>query len=438
MKQFQKLLAQSMLWRGIYFATVILLNILLARSLGAASAGWVYYLTNIFTIVSLVASFNLVSGINYYAANQKIDATSLYWFSLASSLFATLITIVAVFFYFNTIQQTAILTRNTLLFFAGAYVAGILITDMVAVQFYARSNFWIPNLLMSLVQLVLCTFIWLKQNGFFSQAYLVTVYFATFLCTALVMLFVYAIIYKIKIKPTFPNWAQLKWLFKYALLSLAANLLFLLVYRIDYWFVHKSSTASEEDLGNYIMASKLGQMLLIIPQIMASAIFPQTASGINRVEINSSLGTVARLMALLYIVLIVFLAATGKYLLPFLFGSSYSNMYWPMLILLPGMFALSVLSLLSAYFSGKGNLRINILGAFIALAFVIVGNICFTNQYGIVAAAIISSIAYIINMLVSLRQFKRDYEIGIKDFLFLRKADFVWLKHLFTKDPNHA
>ena len=51
----------------------------------------------------------------------------------------------------------------------------------------------------------------------------------------------------------------LKIVIRYSLFALMANLIYFLVNRIDYWFVEHYCSA--EDLGNYIQASKLAQML---------------------------------------------------------------------------------------------------------------------------------------------------------------------------------
>ena len=65
------------------------------------------------------------------------------------------------------------------------------------------------------------------------------------------------------------------------LTALAANVVFFLVYKVDYMFVNYSPVCTAADLGNYIQVSKLGQMMLIIPQIIASVVFPRTASGMT-------------------------------------------------------------------------------------------------------------------------------------------------------------
>ena len=70
----------------------------------------------------------------------------------------------------------------------------------------------------------------------------------------------------------FPPGSILKNVIRYSLVALLANGIYFLVNRIDYWFVQYYCTA--KDLGNYIQASKLGQMMLILPSILGSTLFP--------------------------------------------------------------------------------------------------------------------------------------------------------------------
>lgn len=232
-----------------------------------------------------------------------------------------------------------------------------------------------------------------------------------------------------------PNSKHLGSLFRYSLVAMIANVIFFLVYRIDYLFVHSSPVCTEADLGNYIQVSKLGQMLLIVPQIIASVIFPRTASGIERKELNNSIMIIARLFSQLYLFIFLVILFVGTQLFTGLFGHTFDRMKLPFLILIPGIFSLSVLSLLSAYFSGKDKLRVNLTGALLALIFVIAGDYLFVPTYGILAAAAVSTIGYTINVGYALFIFYKDYSINLIDFFGWRRSDYAWLKTLLVTKP---
>ena len=212
-----------------------------------------------------------------------------------------------------------------------------------------------------------------------------------------------------------------------------ANLIFFLVYRIDYWFVHNNpATCTESDLGNYIQVSKLGQLFLIVPQIIASVIFPQSAGTVDRAEINKAVMIIARLFSQMFLVIIIITALFGRQLFTWVFGETFNRMQAPFIIIMPGIFCLSVLALLSAYFSGKGNLKTSVVGAAIALAVVVVGDYILVPMYGIIGAAIISTVGYFVNLLYPLMRFYKDYSLSWGDFFRWKKDDYHWLLSLIT------
>jgi O-antigen/teichoic acid export membrane protein len=102
--------------------------------------------------------------------------------------------------------------------------------------------------------------------------------------------------------------------------------------------------------------------------------------------------------------------------------------------LLPGIFGIAVLVLLSAYFSGKGKVGINVKGAVLALIVVITGDIIFIPKYGIYAAAIVSTIGYLVNLIYALWHFFNDYQLNYLLLFQFKTMDFFWLKKmLFNK-----
>lgn len=425
---FRRLLVQSLLWRGIYFITILLLNVVLARFLKASGAGWVYYLTNWFSLILLVASFSMESAVTYFASNAGVSNKRLAWLSVAWTLVVSVIIFFVLNIYFGDIRNSDEIDKNRYIYFALTYIAGILWLNFFTALFYAQKNFFLPNAIMVVFNLVL---IWIFLHPQRVNMDVLDVYFLFFLLVGFALMVTYLLKNRCLQELALPQWNDLQRLFRYAVVALAANLVFFLVYRIDYWFVRNSAVATAEDLGNYIQVSKLGQMMLIIPQILASAVFPHTASG-SRAEVNGKIIIISRILTQLYIAGFVVVACVGKWLFPFVFGATFNKMYAPMLLLMPGLLALSILVLLSAYFAGKGKVSVNLRGAMIALLFVAAGNYFFVNRYGIYAAAIISSVGYTINLLYSLYQFYRDYDVHLSEFFAWRRSDYQWITRLLT------
>lgn len=432
---FKKLLVQSLLWRSLYFTSVLLVNIFLSRFLQASAVGKLYYLTSIFWLMQLLVSLSLESGITFFASGKIIKFNKLLWLSVAWSFVIGLTVLIITFLYLYAIKHSQPEKIIQYCFFVVCYVTGMLLVNYCSVLFYAQDNFFLPNAI-----LVLINFVFAFSIPFNNHAGSATInavlyrYFLVFFIQGLVLVIAFIIKNKSWRQLLFPSGNELKKLTRFSLTALMANFIFFLVYRIDYWFVHANTAiCTQADLGNYIQVSKMGQVLLIVPQIIASVIFPKTASGSDRAELNTSLMVIARLLSQLFLCIILVMALFGNQLFIFLFGETFNRMFWPFIIILPGIFCLSVLSLLSAYFSGKGNLKVTVLGACIALLVVIVGDYIFVPLYGIIAAAAVSTAGYFVNMLYSLLQFYKDYSVSWADFFKWSKRDYAWLKSLLTR-----
>ena len=67
-----KLLRQGIRWRGFYYISSLVVNILLARLLTAGVSGQLFYLVNFFSLVILVAGCSMESGFTYFASGNMI------------------------------------------------------------------------------------------------------------------------------------------------------------------------------------------------------------------------------------------------------------------------------------------------------------------------------------------------------------------------------
>ncbi|HWB25480.1 MAG TPA: polysaccharide biosynthesis C-terminal domain-containing protein [Chitinophagaceae bacterium] len=431
----KKLLVQSLLWRSFYFASVLLVNVFLSRFLRASATGNLYYLTSIFSLIQLVAGISLESGITFFASGKLISFNKLLWLSVAWSFIIGLLVLTGAFFFLYYVQNSPVYNVVQYCFFIVCYITGILLTNYCCGLFYVQDNYLLPNIILGTLNifLVLTIVFTSRTAGDAAVNHVTYRYFLVFFLQGIAL--VIAFMYKNKSWRQFsiPHFTDLLKLARYSLIALAANIIFFLVYRIDYWFVHiNTAVCTASDLGNYIQVSKLGQLLLIVPQIMASVIFPKSASTSDRAELNSSVMIIARLFSQLYLVIIILAALFGGTFFTFIFGKTFNRMQAPFLIIMPGIFCLSVLALLSAYFSGKGNLKVNVAGASVALVVVIVGDYFLVPVLGIIGAAIVSTLGYFTNLLYSLLRFYKDYSISWGDFFTWKKDDYRWLKSLIT------
>jgi O-antigen/teichoic acid export membrane protein len=420
-------LLQSMLWRGLYYGTAFIINILIARHFQASVSGTIYYISSIYALVLLFSSLSLESGIIYFAAKNEIPAAKLFWFSVLWSLVIGLISFFIVYRFFN--EAYLGISSDLLIVSAVMFISGNLLMTYCAGFFYARNNFMIPNIIIiagTMILIILIPYGGKSVIPAINDENYFYVYFSSFFVQGICM----AIAAKIKYIKNgvlqFLSMTEFRLLFRYCAMAFMGNIIFFLLYRVDYFFVEKY--CSTEQLGNYIQVSKLVHLFFILPTILASAVFPITAGG-QKEGINNLLTLISRSIFFLYILACLILVLTGKWLFPFVFGESFTDMFLPFLWLIPGILSLSGIYTLTAYFAGKNRIKVNITGSAYALIVILVGDIIFIPKYGINAAACVSSIGYIVYQVYIISVFKKEYPCSAADFFIFRSSDWQQIKN---------
>jgi O-antigen/teichoic acid export membrane protein len=422
-----KTLFQSIFWRGLYYVSTFIINILIARHFEASLSGSVYYLSSIYAFVLLVSSLSLESGIIYFAAKKEIPVNRLFNFSIAWSLATGFFTYLAVQFYFKEVYGQ--ISQTLLIFSAVLYISGNMLITFCSGFFYARNNFIVPNLIIiagTLILIVLIPFGGRSLIQAVNDDNYFYFYFGSFFLQGIAMATAAKIKYIKSVVIQFLSYTEFRILFRYCARAFLGNIIFFLLYRVDYFFVEKYCSAGE--LGNYIQVSKLVHLFFILPTILASVVFPLTAGG----QISGFvkfLPLLSRTIFFLYAFICLVFALTGKWLFPFVFGTSFSIMYQPFLMLIPGILALSGIFTLTAYFSGKNKIKINIIAAVYALIVILAGDIVLIPEYGIVAAALVSSLGYIVYQVYVIHVFKREYPCSVADFFIFKWSDLLQIKN---------
>ena len=421
-----KALSQSLIWRGLYYLAAFVINILIARHFQASVSGVVYYLSSIYALVLLFSSLSLESGIIYFTARKEMPAPGLFNFAVLWSLGTGLITwVVAIILFREDFRQ---LPSGLVIFSSVSFILGNLLITYCSGFFYANNKYVLPNAINIVCTLLLIVL--LPYNGRsvvspVNDANYFYMYFGSFLLQGICVAIVAKLKYIKTWSATFISRSDFNLLFRYCSLAFLGNIIYFFLYRVDYWFVERYCSAAE--LGNYIQVSKLGHLFFILPTILASAVFPLTAGG-KRENIAAILTLLSRTIFFSYLFLCLLLALTGKWLFPFVFGESFSDMYLPFLFLIPGILSLSGLYTLTAYFAGSNQLLVNITGSVYSLLVIVTGDIIFIPLYGIQAAALISSAGYMVYQAYIIWKFKKEFEIPLDRFFLIRMSDLAQIK----------
>ena len=430
--QLQRQIIQHVFWRGLYFVSLFALNILISRRFKADGSGWIYYFINNLSFLILIVSLSLESGAAYYVSNGRIAPIRMGIFFLVWYLGVALLSL-AFMQWLIPASFTIHISRKELVIGSLCYIFGVLLSTYFVALFFADRVFRLPNLLLLFLNSFLVLLFLAYGNQSFVLDHFMTIYLVSFLLQGVLLSVVYffhrQLIVKWDLQPRFPRWMELNMVFRYSLMALAGNILFFLICRVDYWFVKKF--CSYTDLGNYIQVSKLVQILILVPSIVATTIFPFVAGG-QKEEVNKAMKMMTRCLLSSIGIICILLAVFGYWTFPFIFGRSFMQMDILFILLIPGILALSAHYPLTAYYAGKKRMIVNIKGTVLALLIIVAGDIIFIPLAGVKAAPIVSSIGYTSYFIYVLFVFSKEYQTSFKGFFMMNRSDIRWIKKMMS------
>jgi O-antigen/teichoic acid export membrane protein len=253
-----------------------------------------------------------------------------------------------------------------------------------------------------------------------SYYYGAMVFFGGLLLQAFILMIFYFLSAGFSVTQVAYNPRIIRNIFLYSSVAFISNILFFLVTRVDYYFVQKY--CGEIVLSNYVQVSKMGQILILLPTMIASVLFPYSSDMKEEGNLNR-LQLLCKILSLLFIPATFLIIVFGYWGFPWLFGPGFVLMYRAMLLYLPGFYFLNILTLLAAYLAGKAMLTKNLAASVIALVVVVIGDVLLIPVWGINAAAAISSVAYFLCMVYLLWIFKHEIGCKVQNFFIVNKKD---------------
>lgn len=197
-----------------------------------------------------------------------------------------------------------------------------------------------------------------------------------------------------------------------------------LIFRADLLIVNRFRGAAEA--GVYAVASQFSFLLLMLPGVIATLLFPRVAAaqderGEFAVQVTRHTTLVMLLMCLA--------AAAGSFVLPLIYGARFSDATVQLLILLPGIFFMGLESVLVQHFTGTGLPAIIPVFWIITLAFNIALNLLMVPAFGARGAAVTSTVSYALIFFLIAIYFSMKTGRGPAETFLLRTNE---LRNLFT------
>jgi O-antigen/teichoic acid export membrane protein len=181
-----------------------------------------------------------------------------------------------------------------------------------------------------------------------------------------------------------------------------ATLVGFLVIRIDLLLVN--GYLGEHEAGLYSVVAAMAQGLYVIPAVVGVNLFPRVARG-GPDEMSAG---VFRSFFLLYGAVCLITVPLAPLAIRVLFGADFDDaveLYW---WLVPGIFSLGMLTVLSHHFAGRGFPLEAMLVWFVGLAVNLALNLTLLEAHGTWIASLASSVAYTVLLVLHVRMFARD------------------------------
>jgi O-antigen/teichoic acid export membrane protein len=213
----------------------------------------------------------------------------------------------------------------------------------------------------------------------------------------------------------------------FAIPAYMANLIQFLATRSDLWLINYFYNKSE--VGYYAFATKIGGLLLFLPILLASILFPLLTSEKVKYE---SLEKIIKVTNTVLLIVSIPAIVSAIVFIPMIWGDKYLNAIWPFIILLPGYIAQSQTTLYAAFFASISRIKTNMTNSIITFCVFMILSIQFIPEYGIIGAAISLTTANIMGAIWIIRKYNQVTG-SLSMRLFLGKQDFIILKQILFK-----
>ncbi|MFA7295349.1 MAG: oligosaccharide flippase family protein [Candidatus Paceibacterota bacterium] len=400
------------------------IGIIIARTLGPSGKGLLAVIAMVGTVVLTLGNLGIGAFNTYAISNKSVEKKDLignsFWLGLIIGSICFLIVLIFAFNFpviFRNIPRSYLLLYLISLpfLFLSNFFSGILTGEQ---KFRKLNIFSIITQAINLIGVILLLLVF-KLDVFYVLIWYVLVNTINALFPMGFIFLTDGIYFNF-------NLQLLKKALNYGLKICLAGIFALLVLRVDLYMVNFFKGAAEAGL--YSLASNFGNIFFILPSSIIAVIFPKiNAEDKTRKELIAKYSRIS--------LFLVFLMATGALLfirpvIELLFGQAFLASTRPIILLLPGLIAWSVASVLSQYFLSIGYpLKLTISWFLVAVLNIIL-NFIYIPQYGMAAAALSSSATYLLALCFHCYFFNKETGMSFYDIFIPRKAE---IKSIFER-----
>jgi len=218
------------------------------------------------------------------------------------------------------------------------------------------------------------------------------------------------------------SWKSFKKCFNYGSKGYVANTFTFFNYRLDMFLVNFFIGVTA--VGYYSLSVGLVEMIWIVPQTISFVLFPFVASS-NKKDAAELTASSCRHSFFLSSIMCLGALIFGQFLIGIVYGDVFLPSYLPLVGLLPGILFGSTGTLTSSYLNGIGKPIYSPIIASIALITNIVLNLILIPTYGIMGAAVASSITYSFAAFLGVYFFLKNSDVSFRNIYLIQKNDLL-------------
>lgn len=225
-----------------------------------------------------------------------------------------------------------------------------------------------------------------------------------------------------------PVFLAAKEMLRYGYVIQLSTLVSTLNRRMSIYLIRQHCT--EDSVGVYGTATQVGEGVKVFGMSVAMVQFSRLSNLNDKKETVRLTLLFMKITVVLTFLALLVLACLPVRFFEWLFTDAFGPVKVILLLMAPGLLALSAHLIFTHYFSGTGIPKYNLFASLVGLAVTIPCTLVLIPWIGINGAAISFSCTYIAVMLYQWWIFKKRTNVKAKDFL-LKKADWEWCKAEF-------
>lgn len=417
----------------IIIGTIIglLISIIIARSLGPENQGIFSLILLLPTILVTFTNFGVGVSTVYLMQKSKYKLFDVIKTNYIISIFLSIFTIIIGFTVIYLSDELFFSTVDlSLLLIALIAVPPLLNNQFIQTVFQGLEDFKTFNIVLVVGQSINLVIILLLS---IINSLTILTSLIAYICSNIGITFILFYMIKKKLKFNYKEGTfdkkYLQESIEYGVKSHLSNILAFLNYRVDMLII--AFLLNPIQVGYYTIAVNITERIWFLSQAVSTVLFPRI-SKMSDEEAKVQLTTFTiKIMLLTSIIMGVILLFLSDIFVNILFGSEYQMSAIILVYLIPGIVFGSISRLIANDFAGRGKPEYNLYTSIFTLISNIVLNFILIPIFGVIGAALATSITYLINLILKCILYRRLTKVSYKNLLLLNIADINHIKIFF-------